>query len=241
MAGDLASDLAATQGTVPILVVRDPHLPFVVDRRTLFVACSYSGNTEETLSLFDQAARAQASMLAIGSGGALARKAADNSVPFITVDIATEPRCAVGYNLMLILGALRRVGILKLEEQEALGAVEALTRRVSALEENVPLAENRAKQLAVALHGKLIVIYGSGLFSGVARRWKTQINENAKAWAFYETLPELLHNSVEAYPSRSNLADQTMTLLLQPALDEVGYGRHVTVVADLLRRNNLAH
>lgn len=241
MAGDLASDLAATQGTVPILVVRDPHLPFVIDGRTLFVACSYSGDTEETLSLFDQAARAQARMLAMGSGGALAQKATDNNVPFLPVDITTEPRCAVGYNLMLILGALRQVGLLKLEEEEVLGAVEALARRVSALKENVPLAENPAKQLALALHGKLVVMYGSGLFSGVARRWKSQINENAKAWAFYETVPELLHNSVEAYPSRSPVADRVMVLLLQPGVDEAGYARHITVVADLLRRNNLPH
>ena len=76
--------------------------------------------------------------------------------------------------------------------------------------------ENPAKRLAVELRDKLILVYGSGLFGSVARRWKSQFNENAKAWSFYETIPEMLHNSVEAFRSSSLMTDWGMALLLQP-------------------------
>ena len=63
-------------------------------------------------------------------------------------------------------------------------------------QEDSPQEKNRAKQIAITLDGKVVVVYGAGILSDVARRWKTQINENTKAWAFFEILPELNHNAV---------------------------------------------
>ena len=170
MAGELAGDLAAGRGALPILVVRDSSLPFALDRRTLFIACSYSGNTEETLSLFDQAMSAQAMTLVVSGGGRLAQKALDYGVPQLTIDIATEPRSAVGYNLMLILAVLRRAGLLEIGDEEASGAVDAVSLKLAVLGHNSPLGDNLAKGLALGLKDKLILVYGSGLFSGMARR-----------------------------------------------------------------------
>ena len=74
IAGDLVADLAAVQSSVPVLVVRDLHLPFYLTERTLFLACSYSGNTEETLTLLDQASKTDARIIAISGGGSLAAR-----------------------------------------------------------------------------------------------------------------------------------------------------------------------
>ena len=241
IAGDLVSDLLAGPETVPVLVVRDLRIPFALDEHALFIACSYSGNTEETLALFDQAVQTRAKILAIGSGGILAERAREVGIPFLTVGIATEPRTAVGYNLMLLVGALKQAGLAAIGDDEVSAAVDALERRVPKLHEDSPLANNRAKQLAVELLNKLIVVYGSGLFSGVARRWKSQFNENAKTWAFSEGVPEVLHNSVEAYASDSPVTDRITALVLEPAAGEGGHARHNNVVSQLLSKNRVAH
>ena len=239
--GDLVADLMAVQSSVPILVVRDLHLPFYLTERTLFLACSYSGNTEETLALWDQAAKTDARIMAVSSGGTLAARAEELQVPLLRVDVSVEPRSAVGYNLMLLLGVLERLGLLRVGAAEVDQTVQSLRRKISLLKEDVPATENPAKQLAVELRDKLILVYGSGLFQGVARRWKSQFNENAKAWSYSETIPEMLHNSVEAFPSSSPMAELGMALLLQPNNEDRGHQRHHAVVAELLRRNNFPH
>ena len=241
IAGDLASDLLALEPNVPILVVRDRDFPFAVDEGTLFIACSYSGNTEETLSLFERAIKSPARVLAICGGRTLADKARNAGVPLLTIEIDTEPRTAVGYNLMLLLGVLWRLGLSNIAEEDVYKGVESVTRERANLMEDVPADVNPAKRLALELRSKLILIYGSGFFSAVARRWKTQFNENAKTWAFCESIPEVLHNSVEAYCSPSISLDGMMALLLQPSISDGGHDRHHRVVSELMNRNNIPH
>ena len=84
-------------------------------------------------------------------------------------------------------------------------------------------------------------MYGGGLFGGVARRWKSQFNENAKVWSYYETIPEMLHNSVEAFRSSYAMGDRAVALLLQPDNPDDGHQRHHAVVAELLGRNNIPY
>ena len=241
IAGDLLADLAAVQRTVPVFVVRDLQLPFTLTERTLFVACSYSGNTEETLALWDQAVKSKARVMAVSSGGALSAKADQHQTPLLAIDLSSEPRSAVGYNLMLLIGLLERLRLLRIGESDVHQAMQSLGQQISKLKEEVPAAENAAKQLAVNLKDKLILVYGSGLFGGMARRWKSQFNENAKAWAYYETIPEMLHNSVEAFRSSSTMPDWGIALSLQPNDSGASHQRHHAVVAELLRRNNIPH
>jgi glucose/mannose-6-phosphate isomerase len=130
---------------------------------------------------------------------------------------------------------------MKIAEEEVQTAIDILREQVARLSEEVPASGNLAKQVALELKDKLILIYGGGIFSGVARRWKTQLNENAKAWAFFETVPELLHNSVEAYAPSPKVAPPIMALLLQPNdLPKSGKDRYY-VVSQLLRRFGLSH
>lgn len=241
IAGDLASGLAAARGSVPVLVVRDLTLPHYMSQRTLFIACSYSGNTKETLSLWDQARNSPARAAAITGGGALAAKAQRDSAALLTIDAPMEPRSAVGYNLMLLLGVLERLGLLPLSEAEVDQTVESLYRKIAVLQEDVPTAENPAKKLAIGLRDRLTLVYGGGLFEGVARRWKSQFNENAKAWGYYETIPEMLHNSVEAFPTPFPMEGQAVTLLLEPHGLDGGQQQRYAVVAQLLGRNNIPY
>jgi glucose/mannose-6-phosphate isomerase len=95
--------------------------------------------------------------------------------------------------------------------------VQVLNRLSPRIKEDVPLSENPAKQLAVKLHRHLSVIYGGGVLAEVAHRWKTQLNENSKTWAFYEVFPELNHNAVVGYEFPQELAGQAFVVLLRSA------------------------
>jgi glucose/mannose-6-phosphate isomerase len=241
IAGDLLANLVSIQPTVPISVVRDFHLPFLLDRRSLAILCSYSGNTEETLSMFHQALEANAQLMVVTGGGLLEDEAGARKVPLLKIEVSGEPRSTVGYTLLLLLGILGRLGLAETTENDVRAATLALRQKVSQLAEEVPTEDNPAKQLALTLKDKVILVYGGGIFSGMARRWKTQFNENAKAWAFFETVPELLHNSVEAYGSSPKISQHVMALLLHPTLvaDQVSNRYHI--VAQLLRHSGLSH
>ena len=239
IAGDLAADLAALQRSAPVLVIRDLDLTYAIDPRTLFIACSYSGNTEETLSLYGQARDARARILVVSGGGLLSQRAKEDGVPLLPIDLTCEPRSAVAYNLLLLLRVLQRGNLLNIADADVAQAAQAMDRQVAVVNELVPFAGNPAKQLAWEIRGKLIAVYGSGLFAGLARRWKSQFNENAKVWAFFETVPEVLHNSVEAY--RSRLTQQVMVLVLQPSGGGYERNRRHFALSESLRRNGVPH
>ncbi|PKB75082.1 MAG: bifunctional phosphoglucose/phosphomannose isomerase [SAR202 cluster bacterium MP-SAtl-SRR3965592-G2] len=241
IAGDLAADLAQAQGGLPITVVRDFRLPFKPDNRTLVIACSYSGETLETMSLFQEAVKARSAVVAITSGGTLAGLATESGAPVLPVATKGEPRNAVGYNLMLLLGLLNRLGLVETRESDVQSAIEAARQHVARIEPDRPAESNTAKQIALELHGKVPLIYGGGIFRGMARRWKTQFNENAKVWAFFEAIPELLHNSVEAYPDWAESGIPLTALVLQPNTAPEESSGHYEVLAELLRRHTVPH
>jgi glucose/mannose-6-phosphate isomerase len=95
---------------------------------------------------------------------------------------------------------------------EAIAVMEELLRRIG---EDVPLAENPAKQLATRLHGRLPVIYGAGLLTDVARRWKTGLNETSEMWAFFEELPEADHNAIVGYGLPEDIARAAFVVFLR--------------------------
>ena len=134
IAGNLAADLAGISSGTPIRVVRDFEVPGLsVEQESqpgrLIVVCSFSGETEETLSMFYQAQAAGTAMAAITGGGELGRLAAEAGIPVMTVDAPGEPRSAVGYNLMLLASLLDRIGAIKVSDQDAVAAVEAIGER----------------------------------------------------------------------------------------------------------------
>ena len=239
--GDLLADLVSLEKSVPIAVYRDYDIPSYVDETTLILACSYSGNTEETLSAFQQATKRGAKVVAITSGGMLGAQARDIGLPVFTVSYPGEPRSALGYSLIVPMVVLMKLGLLASKERDIEEAVELLTGLVPGLAEECPTNTNPAKALAKELQGRLIVVYGSGIFSGVARRWKSQFNENSKAWAFFELLPEAHHNSVVGYSMPQELRDKAFVLLLKPSHLHPRTSDRYRVTKELLTREGIAH
>jgi len=213
--GDLVSSLAAAEARLPILVHRDYGLPAFVDARTLVIASSYSGNTEETLSSFEQALRTEAKKLVITTGGKLKAMAKERNIPAFSFAYKAQPRATLGFSFLLILCFLQRLGFLKDKSADVVETVKILQEMAQKMNEGVLASHNPAKQMAQRLYRYLPVIYGAGVAAGVAHRWKTQINENSKAWAFYEAFPELNHNAVVGYQFPRELARRVRVVLLR--------------------------
>jgi glucose/mannose-6-phosphate isomerase len=129
-----------------------------------------------------------------------------------------EPRSAAGYVFMCLLSLCHRLGIAPAETGDVDSALKALRIVCEQLRVEVPLPSNPAKQLAVAFANRIPVICSGGIFGAVARRWKNQVNENAKQWAAVELLPELMHNSIEGYGSPAVFKLSASVLILQPSL-----------------------
>ena len=241
IAGDLVVDLASRTPGVSMTVVRGFDLPVALDQRSLAVLCSYSGNTEETLALFRRVIDTGARVLVVGRGGRLREEASGHQVPYLEIGLIGEPRSAVGYNLLLLLGALDHWGIAPTGEHELGQAIEALEQLNSRCGEEITTGENPAKQLAADLSGHAVVVCGGGIFSGVGRRWKTQLNENAKVWAFFEELPELLHNTVEAFGDSRATGQLVAVVLLRPETASPELLERFGVLAEMLDHSGLPY
>lgn len=197
VAGDVLVALASPRLRIPVQVVRGGELPEYCGPHTLAIASSYSGTTAETMAAFEDAVRHGCRIVALTSGGQLARRAEELELGRVAVPTGYMPRAAFGFLTLGLLGALEAMGVIPAVPAD-LDEAEASMREV--LEENgpdVPTGRNPAKELAWAIGDRVPVVWGAeGIGAVAATRWKTQFNENAKIPAFSSALPELDHNEV---------------------------------------------
>ncbi len=239
--GDLLRGLALHTGRVPVLVHRDYSLPASVDGRTLVIASSYSGNTEETLSAFSLALQTPARKLAVTTGGRLKALAEENDVPVLHFQYEGQPRAAFGFSFFSLLGLCHKLGIVAVEPQDVHETVSLLDDVAARLAPDVPTETNPAKKLATRLSERMILVYGAGILCEVALRWKSQLNENSKNMVISECLPELNHNAVVGYEFPSWLSDKGFVVMLRcPSLHPRIAARY-QVTAELLADARIAH
>ncbi len=239
--GDLLADLASLEISLPIAVVRDYSLPPYVDASTLVLACSYSGETEETVSCFRQALSRGAKVAAVTGGGTLASEATEAGAPLFRISYRGEPRSALGYSFIVPMVVLTNLVLISDKTNDMKEALSLLEGVSAELNEESPSEKNPAKRMAAELLGRLIVIYGSGSFSCVARRWKTQLNENSKTWAFFEQLPEANHNAVVGYSLPAEVRRLATAILLRPGNLHPRTGLGHEVVQELLKRESIPY
>lgn len=194
---DLLAAYLAPSCSVPLVVQRNYSLPaWARGRKTLLIASSHSGNTEETLAAFEQAKANGCRILAICTGGALAQKARRSRKPLWIFEHAGQPRAAVGYSFGLLLAVLARLGLTPDPSADVAGAIAAMRRFQPQLQAAAPVPLNPAKRLAGQLVGRTVSVFGADILEPVARRWKGQVSELAKTWAQFEALPEANHNTL---------------------------------------------
>lgn len=240
IAGDLLQALGFHEGRVPVYVVRGYELPSWVDPRTLVVTCSLSGDTEETLACYSQAKARGAKIVAVTTGGRLCKLAKSDGFPIVTFDYPPEPRAALGHGFIRLLALAGASGLLAVDENRISKAISSLEHLRSDVDYDVPEVRNPAKQLARRLHERLPLVIGADYLFPVARRWKTQLNENAKVWSFYEEIPELHHNTVVGLQLPRHVADRVYTVLLETPIQPERLTRRYDVTVELFERTGIA-
>jgi glucose/mannose-6-phosphate isomerase len=213
--GDIALAALGDRATRPIYVVRGYAIEPWTSPETFVLCSSYSGDTEEVLACFEAAGAVGARRAVLSTGGALAEAARAEGVPVIGVPSGMQPRAALLYGVVGTLECAALCGAapsLHAEIDMATGLLERL------VEEWGPDAPDDAlpKRLAVELQGTLPVIHGAGPTTAVARRWHTQLNENAKAAAFWSDLPEAAHNEICAWERVRGIAPLAAVFLEDP-------------------------
>lgn len=187
---------------LPFKIVRDYNLPEYVNERTLFVASSYSGNTEETVSALADAEKRGAQIFVICSGGELAAQAEKKRYRLYRIPGGMQPRMAVFYNFAALVQLLQSTGIIGKDKTAKLGAAaDWLGEQCLELLPTVPTDRNPAKKIALELVGNSAVIYSGPKMFPAAYKWKININENAKNIAWCNQLPEFNHNEFQGWIS----------------------------------------
>jgi glucose/mannose-6-phosphate isomerase len=210
--GDVVTAVAGPFMAVPVVVVKSYTLPAFVGEGSLVFAVSFSGDTEETLETASEAAVQGARVVAVTAGGELAKLASAWGAPLVPVpDTIPQPRAALGGLAIPPLVVLEQVGLFPGATQWVELAVDQLKRRRDELVREVGPAADLARRIGRTFP----LVHSSGaLGTAAAQRWKTQVNENAKAPAFWSVQPELSHNEIQGWGQHGDVTRQLLTVVM---------------------------
>lgn len=188
---------------VPFEIIRGYEIPEYVSERTLFIAASYSGNTEETLTSLDAAKLKKAHVICVSAGGKLKEIAEKDGLTHVVLPEGLQPRFAVFYALKALVTILEQCGLAGVNDggAELLSTVEFLKKHTKDWSPDVETTNNQAKQIAKQLVGKTPIIYAGRKMFPAAYKWKINFNENAKNTAWCNQLPEFNHNEFLGWTS----------------------------------------
>lgn len=176
--------------SIPFVVNKDYFIPKSVNADTLFIACSYSGNTEETLMAVEEAKKRKATIVCVTSGGQLADFATKNKYSLILIPSGNPPRASLGYSLVQILFILAKA---KLISTSFIKEIEA---SISIINKDTKKIQTNAHKIATQINGKQLAIYTTATHEGLAIRFRQQLNENSKLLAWTNVIPEMTHNEI---------------------------------------------
>lgn len=224
--GSMVAETLASQSDKPIVVNKNYTVPAWVSEKTLVVACSYSGNTEETLSAVASAREYGAQVAAITSGGTLLQMARDNHWPHIELPDGYPPRAAFGHSSVALFALMAVSGLAPYSADDFVAVADHL----DTTSEEV---RSLSKDLAELLTDRIPVIYAGEGLAGVAVRWRQQINENAKMLCWHHILPEMNHNELVGWAG----GDTRMgVVFLRTASDHARTAMRMDLTRDLVAK-----
>lgn len=241
VAAEIAYNLALKSSSVPLVIVRDYDLPDFVDGTTLVIAVSYSGNTEETVIAFKKAEQKGAKLFAASTGGDLGALSRKYQTPHFQIDYGAEPRAALGYLFSSVVGVMEKLGFMTIEKDEVKEAVLLAKSLQNKIKPESPAAQNYAKQLALKIVGRTPIIFAPENLSGVARRWKGQLNENSKNAAYFEIIPECNHNALMGLKFPKDLYSKIIAIFPQSKYQHPRNKLRQRINLELLTKENIAY
>jgi glucose/mannose-6-phosphate isomerase len=238
--GDLVRSYLAEKLSVPFFICRNYSLPNFVDESSLVFISSYSGNTEETLSAYQDARKRKAKILSISSGGKVKEKSLQHQITWVDIPKGFPPRAALGYSFVPILVMLERLGFVRGEKDQIKEAKEFLSSNRSKYSIELGIGDNFAKKIAWELHKKLPIIYAAtDHFDAVSTRWKGQICENAKMLAFNNVFPEFNHNELVGWKILSGYGEDLIVVILKDEGDHPRIKRRMEIVKGIIEKQNV--
>ena len=237
--GDLVKAVVERKSKIPIFTLRDYDLPGWVDKDSLVIGISYSGNTEETLEAFGQAIFKKAKLVALTTNGKLADLARSHKIPLYQFDYKTEPRQALGFLFSSLLGILNKIALIDLEDEEFKECILLLKGLGSKIKPEIPTAKNPAKNLAEELYNKIVIVTAADYLKPVALRFKTQLNENSKQMAFWEELPEACHNFIVGLQFPNKLKEVVFILSLLSKFEHPRVRTRQNIISEIFNKNKI--
>jgi glucose/mannose-6-phosphate isomerase len=214
IAGDVLAAAVNATLPVPVVVLKQLRVPRFVGPRTLAFAVSYSGDTDEALQMAVGALDAGARVVAVSQGGALETLARKRGAVHVPCPDGYLPRAAVGALLTPLFVALERIGLLPDAGEWLDQAGRQLEARREKCRREVEAPANPAREIARRIGTTIPIFYGGGALGAVAaQRWKCDVNENAKAPAFWNAYPELDHNEICGWGQHGDVTRQVFTLV----------------------------
>lgn len=208
--GTIAQNFVFDKLKVPFWVNKDYHLPAFVNKDSLVIVSSYSGNTEETLNTLKLAIKAKATIICVTSGGQIADIAKRKNIDCILLPSGMPPRACLGYSMLQILYAFKHFDLINVPfEKEVKAAIKLLQAEQKSI-------QAKARSVAKKLVGKMPIIYSSADFEGVAIRFRQQINENGKMLCWHHAIPEMNHNELVGWRDKD---DNKVVIILRNAND----------------------
>ena len=217
--GDLVKLLTKNELKIPFVISRNYKLPNWVNQNTLVICSSYSGNTEETLSCFDDSLNKGAKIIGISTGGKLTELLIKNKFDLITIPSGLQPRAALAFSFVPMLCLLNKLGFISSNFiQELNSSIDLLnTLRDKYCGQN---DQNPSYTIAQRIYKTIPIIYGENECTGIiALRWKGQLSENAKMLVFCNDLPEMNHNEIVGWENNKTIIKKFSVIWLKDPED----------------------
>ena len=212
--GLLLRDLLIKEINYPIVINHGYKLPNWVSSKTLIIVSSYSGNTEEALSVLKISLKKGFRPICISSGGELLKICKKQKLDFFTLPEGFQPREALSYSVFSLFSVFLKYQVisnknfLKLKK----ASIFVLNNQTKII--------NKAKTLSNVIHQKIPIIYSSNLFSGCVTRFKQQLNENSKNLSWFNIIPEMNHNEIVGWQNvNSDLKNNFLPVFIKSNLD----------------------
>jgi glucose/mannose-6-phosphate isomerase len=221
IAARLLQSFLSQSCTLPIHAVCDFDLPaWAKNNQTLLILSGYDGNEIELRKIFSSGLEIGCRIIVVAKGGFLMELAHDSGIPFVRYDHAGPARTALAKEFFLPLAILEKTGAIPVQNVEISSTAELLFQTINQINLEIPIVKNPAKRMAGQFLNRWITLLASGFMEVIADRWKSQIHENAKAWAQVESIPRICHSTMGGIYYPENQLTQMMTLFLQSPCDE---------------------
>lgn len=230
---DLVESLTFGRIPIPIIICKNYTIPQFVSPHTLFIACSYTGDTEETIAAFNNALLKRAHVIVISSGGKILDMAREQELFTITIPGGSlAPRANVGYMLLALLFALYHTNLIGAAFiKETQNAVDYLDRSEKAL-------QTEAELIARKIRGKLPVIYCDSRLVAMATRFQQQLNENAKHLAHVNSFPEMNHNEIVGWHFPEAILPHLQVIYLYSDHDHGRVEKRMEICRDIFEKKS---